>query len=155
MQVKVSIVIPVYNCEAFLPACIDSLRAQTLREIEMIFVCDASPDNSLSILRKAEREDARIRVIAFEKNCGVSAARNAGIEAAEGEFVGFCDSDDWVEPQMYERLYRMALEHQADIAFCRVFKDYADRQENVPLGFGTGTRFDRASIRSTLIPAML
>jgi len=155
MQAKVSIVIPVYNCEEFLPACIDSLRTQTLKEIEMIFVCDASPDQSLSILRKAQQEDDRIQVIVFEKNRGVSAARNAGIEMAKGEFVGFCDSDDWVEPQMYERLYGMALEHQADIAFCRVFKDYANRQENVPLGFDTGTRFDRASIRSTLIPAML
>ena len=155
MQPKVSIIVPVYNCEAFLPACIDSLKNQTLKGIEMIFVCDASPDDSLSILRKAEQADARIRVIAFEENRGVSAARNAGIEAAQGEFVGFCDSDDWVEPQMYGRLYDMALAHQADISFCRVFKDYADRQENVPLGFETGTRFDRAHIRSELIPAML
>ena len=154
-EVKVSVVIPVYNCEAYLPQCIDSLRAQTLEEIEMIFVCDASPDNSLSILRRAEAEDRRIRVIAFEQNRGVSAARNAGIELAQGEYVIFCDSDDWVELQMYERLYAMAREKDADIAFCRVFKDYAHKQENVPLGFATGTRFDRAAIRDTLIPAML
>ena len=102
MQPKVSVIIPVYNCEAFLPQCIDSLRAQTLEEIEMIFVCDASPDDSLSILRRYEQMDERIRVIAFEQNRGVSAARNAGIEVAAGEYVIFCDSDDWVEPQMYE-----------------------------------------------------
>ena len=121
MQPKVSVIVPVYNCEAFLQACIDSLTGQTLEEMEMIFVCDASPDDSLSILRRAEVQDSRIRVIAFEKNRGVSAARNAGIEAAQGEFVGFCDSDDWVEPEMYESLYRTALEHDADISFCRVF----------------------------------
>ena len=155
MQPKVSVIIPVYNCEPFLRACIDSLRAQTLREIELIFVCDASPDHSLDILREAEREDSRIRVIAFAQNCGVSAARNAGLSAAVGEFVGFCDGDDWVEPQMFERLYAMACEHGADVSFCRVVKDYADRTDSVPLGFDTGARFDRAAIRETLIPAML
>lgn len=155
MKPKVSVIIPVYNCEPFLRACIDSLRAQTLREIELIFVCDASPDHSLDILREAEREDSRIRVIAFAQNRGVSAARNAGLSAATGEFVGFCDGDDWVEPQMFERLYAMACEHGADVSFCRVFKDCADRTDNVPLGFDTGARFDREAIRRTLIPAML
>ena len=154
-EIKVSVIVPVYNCEAFLPQCVDSLRAQTLADIEMIFVCDGSPDGSLAVLRGYEKKDSRIRVINFEKNRGVSAARNAGIDAAQGEYVIFCDGDDWVEPQMYQRLYEMAQAHDADIAFCRVFKDYANRQENVPLGFDTGARFDRAAIRDTLIPAML
>ena len=152
---KVSVIVPVYNCEKYLPECIASLRAQTLADIEMIFVCDASPDDSLSILRRAEAEDARIRVIAFPENRGVSAARNAGLDAAAGEYIGFCDSDDWIEPEMFERLYAAAQEKDADISFCRVFKDHPDKQENVPLGFATGTRFDRAAIRDTLIPAML
>ena len=152
---QVSVIVPVYNSEAFLPACIASLRAQTLGEMEFIFVCDGSPDNSLSLLREAERADARVRVIAFPENRGVSAARNAGIEAATGEFIGFCDADDWAEPGMYETLLRAAREADADISFCRVFKDYENRQENVPLGFETGARFDARSIRETLIPAML
>ena len=155
MTPKVSIIIPVYNCAAYLPQCIASLREQTLGQIEMIFVCDASPDNALSILREAEKQDARIRVIAFPENRGVSAARNAGIDAAQGEYIGFCDGDDWAEPPMYARLYEMAKAHDADISFCRVFKDLPDRQQNVPLGFGTGARFDEAAIRETLIPAML
>ncbi len=155
MQPKVSVIIPVYSCEPFLQACVDSLRAQTLHDIELIFVCDASPDHALDILREAEQADSRVRVIAFEQNRGVSAARNAGLALAAGEFVGFCDGDDWVEPQMYARLYSMALERNADVSFCRVFKDYANRTDNVPLGFDTGARFDRQSIRSTLIPAML
>ena len=153
--VRVSVIVPVYNCEAFLPQCIDSLRAQTLEEIEMIFVCDGSPDGSLAVLREYEKKDSRIRVINFEKNRGVSAARNAGIDAAQGDYVIFCDGDDWVEPGMYARLYEMAEACDADIAFCRVFKDYANRQENVPLGFDTGARFDGTAIRDTLIPAML
>ena len=155
MNPKVSIIVPVYNCEKYLPECIASLRRQTLSDIEMIFVCDASPDDSLSILREAERTDARIRVIAFPENRGVSAARNAGLDAATGAYIGFCDSDDWVEPQMFEQLYSAAQEKDADISFCRVFKDHPNKQENVPLGFPTGTRFNRAAIRAALIPAML
>lgn len=155
MPPKVSVIIPVYSCEAFLPACIASLRAQSLMEMEFIFVNDASPDGALSILRAAEREDPRIRVIDFPENRGVSAARNAGLEAAQGEFVGFCDGDDWAEVGMYGTLYRAALERDADISFCRVFKDRGEKSENVPLGFDTGTRFDEGAIRETLIPAML
>ena len=155
MNPKVSVIIPVYRCEAFLPACIASLRAQSLAEMEFIFVNDKSPDDSLSILRAQDMQDPRIRVIDFPENRGVSAARNAGLSVAQGEFVGFCDSDDWVETGMYERLYTAAKNAQADISFCRVFKDRGERSENVPLGFDTGTRFDEASIRETLIPAML
>jgi len=154
-RVKVSVVVPVHNCEVFLPQCIESLMAQTLESLEMIFICDGSPDNSLTVLREYEKKDSRIRVINFEKNRGVSAARNAGIDAASGEYVIFCDGDDWIEPQMYARLYDMAKAHDADISFCRVFKDYENRQENVPLGFATGARFDENAIRETLIPAML
>lgn len=102
---KVSVIIPVYGAEAFLPDCIASLRAQTLRDIELIFICDGSPDHSLAILRKAETLDSRIRVIAFEENQGVSAARNAGLDAARGDYIGFCDGDDWAEPEMVETLY--------------------------------------------------
>ena len=123
---KVSVIIPVYGAEAFLPDCIASLRAQTLRDIELIFICDGSPDHSLAILRKAETLDSRIRVIAFEENQGVSAARNAGLDAARGDYIGFCDGDDWAEPEMVETLYRAAEDNRADISFCRVFKDRGD-----------------------------
>ena len=152
---KVSVIIPVYGAEAFLPDCIASLRAQTLRDIELIFICDGSPDHSLAILRKAETLDSRIRVIAFEENQGVSAARNAGLDAARGDYIGFCDGDDWAEPEMVETLYRAAEDNRADISFCRVFKDRGDKHENVPLGFDDGTVFDREAIGRTLIPAML
>ena len=158
---RVSVIIPVYRCEAMLPACIDSLLGQTLRDMEFIFVCDGSPDGSLALLEQARARDARVKVIAFEENRGVSAARNAGLEAAQGDYVGVCDGDDWIEPQMYERLLGAALEAGADAAFCRVFKDHEDAQgalvscEDVPLGFETGTRFDREAIRDALIPAML
>ena len=152
---RVSVIVPVYNCAAYLGVCIDSLRAQTLRDIELIFVDDASTDGSLSLLRRAQAQDERVRVIAFSENRGVSCARNAGLDAAAGEFVGFCDADDWVEPQMFERLVDAAQQAEADAAFCRVIKERESGAENVPLGFATGTRFDAAAIRDTLIPAML
>ena len=152
---KVSVIVPVYNCESYLPACIASLRAQTLEDIELIFVDDASSDGSLSLLRAAQAEDARVRVIAFAENRGVSAARNAGLDAAAGEFVGFCDADDWVEPQMFARLLAAAQAADADASFCRVIKERESGAENVPLGFDTGARFDGPAIRDTLIPAML
>ena len=155
MNPKVSVIVPVYGAEAFLPTCISSLRAQTLRDIELIFVCDGSPDHSLAILRRVEPLDSRIRVIAFEENQGVSAARNAGLDAARGDYIGFCDGDDWAEPQMYETLLRAAEEAGADVAFCRVFKDRGEARENVPLGFDDGTVFSREEIGRTLIPAML
>ena len=139
MNPKVSVIVPVYGAEAFLPTCISSLRAQTLRDIELIFVCDGSPDHSLAILRRVESLDSRIRVMAFEENQGVSAARNAGLDAARGDYIGFCDGDDWAEPQMYETLLRAAEEAGADVAFCRVFKDRGAAREDVPLGFDDGT----------------
>ena len=144
---KVSVIVPVYNCEAYLPACIASLRAQTFKDIELIFVDDASSDGSLALLRLAQAEDARVRVIAFPENRGVSAARNAGLDAAAGEFVGFCDADDWVERGMFARLYDAATAADADAAFCRVIKERSSVAENVPLGFDTGARFDEAAIR--------
>ena len=155
MNPKVSVIVPVYGAEAFLPTCISSLRAQTLRDIELIFVCDGSPDHSLAILRRVEPLDSRIRVIAFEENQGVSAARNAGLDAARGDYIGFCDGDDWAEPQMYETLLRAAEKAGADVAFCRVFKDRGEAREDVPLGFDDGTVFSREEIGRTLIPAML
>ena len=119
MNPKVSVIVPVYGAEAFLPTCISSLRAQTLRDIELIFVCDGSPDHSLAILRKVEPLDSRIRVIAFEENQGVSAARNAGLDAARGEYVYFLDSDDVPRAEALWRLTQAAREKRLDMAKAR------------------------------------
>jgi glycosyltransferase involved in cell wall biosynthesis len=113
---KVSVIIPVHNTEPYLRRCLDSVTGQTLRDIEIICVNDASPDNSGEILREYAAKDGRVRVIEFEKNRGVSAARNAGIDAARGEYIGFVDSDDWVDLEFYEKLYAKARETGADIA---------------------------------------
>ncbi|MDR2407788.1 MAG: glycosyltransferase [Bacteroidales bacterium] len=112
---KISIIVPVWNVEKYLRRCLDSLCGQTLKEIEIITINDCSPDNSLAILHEYAAKDNRVRIINFDKNSGVSVARNAGLDAAEGEYVGFVDPDDAVEPKFYETLYRKAKDRGADI----------------------------------------
>ena len=113
----ISVVVPVYNVEKYLPKCLDSLLAQSWQELEIIVVDDGSPDNSWDIMQEYARRDSRVRPIR-QKNGGLSAARNAGVEAARGEWIGFLDSDDYVAPEMYERLYRAAAEQGAQMAVC-------------------------------------
>lgn len=100
----VSIVVPVYNVEQYLPKCLDSLINQTLKNIEIICVNDGSTDGSLDILKEYEKKDTRIRIIC-KKNGGQSSARNMGMAVARAEYMGFLDSDDWVEPDTYECAY--------------------------------------------------
>ena len=111
---KVSIIIPIYNTERYLRKCLDSVCGQTLQDTEIICVNDCSPDNSLSILEEYSRNDNRIKVINFAKNKGVSVARNAGIKAASGEYIGFVDSDDFIDLDFYEKLYNKAVKTNAD-----------------------------------------
>ena len=117
-DIKLSIIIPVYNVEAYLQDCIDSLVNQTMQDIELIFVNDASPDGSLGILLENEKKHPdMIRVINSEKNLMQGGARNLGIKAARAPYVGFVDSDDFVHPKMYEKLYQKAV--GCDVAFGR------------------------------------
>ncbi|MDR2160688.1 MAG: glycosyltransferase, partial [Desulfovibrio sp.] len=112
---KVSVIIPVYNTEPYLRRCLDSVCGQTLREIEIICVNDGSTDGSLEILREYAQKDSRVKVIELEENKGAGAARNAGIDAARGEYIGFVDSDDYVDLDFYETLYVKAQETQAEV----------------------------------------
>ena len=116
-QILVSVLVPVYNVEKYLPACLDSILAQTLYQIEIICVNDGSTDSSLSILQEYEKKDSRIRVLSQE-NHGLGSARNAGINAAKGKYIGFVDSDDTIEPEMYEKMYLAAKKEQADLVMC-------------------------------------
>ena len=117
-NVKVSVIVPVYNVAPYLARCLDSLVGQTLHDIEIICIDDKSTDNSLEILRRYAKQDKRVRVIALEQNSGVSTARNAGIDAARGEYLGFVDSDDFVDTDFYEKLYMAAHAADADMARC-------------------------------------
>lgn len=152
---KVSIVVPVYNGARFLKECLDSLLSQTLRDVEVIVVDDASTDSTPTVLSDYRRRDPRVVVLTQDKNTGVSGARNRGIEAAQGEYVGFCDADDWIEPPMFEILYDAAKRREADVSFCGVYKNLERRAVQVDLPFADGACFDARGIRETLVPAML
>ena len=114
---KISIIIPVYNAEEELNRCVDSIICQTEQDIEIILVDDGSDDESMHICQKYSKEDFRVKVI-HQKNAGVSAARNRGIEIALGEYIGFVDSDDWIEPDMFEKLLQEAENNDADVVMC-------------------------------------
>ena len=113
-QPKVSIIVPVYNAEKYLERCINSLKHQTLEDIEIILADDSSTDSSLEICEKARTEDSRIKVI-HKANEGAGMARNAALEIATGEYIGFLDSDDFVERDMFETLYNKAIQYNSDL----------------------------------------
>jgi len=104
-EIKISVVMPVYNTKKYLKRSIQSVLDQTLKEIELICVDDASTDDSLSILYQFKKKDSRVKVFHFNKNQGPSIARNKGIEMATGEFIGFMDDDDYMDKRFYENSY--------------------------------------------------
>ena len=118
---KVSVIVPVFNAAPYLRRCLDSLFAQTLRAIEIICVDDGSTDGSGGILDACAARDARLRVV-HRSNAGAGAARNAGLDLATGEYLFFCDADDFAAPEMLERLYARAAEQDADVVLTgRIF----------------------------------
>ncbi len=120
-QQKISIIVPVYNTEAYLPACVETLLAQTHENLELIFVDDGSTDGSGATLDAYAQRDARVRVL-HKPNGGVSSARNAGIDAATGAYIGFVDSDDTVEPTYCETLLRAFSDHpEIGVSICNRF----------------------------------
>ena len=114
---KISVIVPVYNCDPYVEQCIRSILAQSYTDLEIICVNDGSTDDSGTILDKLACEDARIRVI-HQKNAGASAARNMGIDLATGDLITFVDSDDIIEPDMYETLLPYFDEKNVDIVHC-------------------------------------
>lgn len=130
---ELSIIVPVYKVEKYLPKCIDSILAQTFRDFELILIDDGSPDNCGAICDDYAARDSRIKVI-HQENAGVSAARNAGLDIATGTYLGFVDSDDWIEPEMYETMIAAAKEKNVDVVVCDVMvNDDAGNFENLTI----------------------
>lgn len=122
-EIKVSVTIPVYNTSKYLRCCLDSLSSQTLNPMEFILVDDGSTDDSGNICDEYAKRDRRFRVI-HQMNGGSAVARQTGLDAARGEYVIVCDSDDWTDPDMYERLYMAAKNADADMAICGYYVEY-------------------------------
>lgn len=114
---KISIIVPIYNLAPWLGRCVESILAQTCENLEVILVDDGSGDDSLAIAREFARQDSRVKVI-HQENAGVTAARLRGVEEATGDWIGFVDGDDELEPQMYARLLENAHTYGADISHC-------------------------------------
>ena len=121
----ITVIVPVYNSEKFLEPCINSITAQSYNHLEILCINDGSTDSSLDILRQMACSDPRIKVFSQE-NAGVSSARNTGLNMAKGEYVTFVDSDDELEPDMYEVLLNLAEKYHADVAHCGYKKIHLD-----------------------------
>ena len=135
---KISVIIPVYNVEKYLHRCVDSILNQSLQDFEIILVNDGSTDSSPEICDQYAQQDNRIRVI-HKKNARVAAARNDGIKAAKGEFISLIDSDDWIEPTMFEEMYSTANQFGCDFVMCDLAKKGKDIEytvsQPIPKGF--------------------
>ena len=124
---KVSIIVPVYNVEEYLEKCLDSLVNQTLNDIEIIIVNDGSPDNSKKIMETYEKKYPKKIKCFYNENKGVAEARNFGIKKASADLIGFVDSDDWVELDMFEKLYNKSVAGNFDVTICGLNYIYPDK----------------------------
>ena len=117
MEPLISVIVPIYNAEQYIDRCLKSILKQTYSNLEVLLIDDGSSDGSSSICKQYELSDNRVHYY-HQHNSGVSAARNKGLDIAKGEYIGFCDADDWIESDMYEVLYSMINSSQSDIAIC-------------------------------------
>ena len=123
MNEKISVIIPIYNVEKYLPKCINSVLNQTYSNLEIILVNDGSTDSCKQICEEYKKLDNRIKII-NKKNGGLSDARNYGIEASTGNYIAFLDSDDWIDKKLYMTLYKIIKRYDADISVCNFKKSY-------------------------------
>ena len=120
-DIKVSVIIPVYNVEKYLRQCLDSVVNQTFKDIEIIIVNDCSPDNSLQIIKEYQQKDDRIVLVNLKQNLGLGFARNEGLKIAKGKYITFVDSDDWVTKSFIEVLYNNILKSNCDFVSINCF----------------------------------
>jgi glycosyltransferase involved in cell wall biosynthesis len=126
MSNLISIIVPVYNMERYLDRCVSSIVNQTYKNLEIILVDDGSTDSSPQMCEDYAKNDARIKAV-HKENGGLSDARNAGLKIATGNYIGYVDSDDWIEPNMYERMINACIDNDAEMALCRYFREYDDK----------------------------
>lgn len=129
---KISIIVPVYKVEEYLPQCIESLINQTCQNIEIILVNDGSPDNSGKICDEYATKDERIKVV-HQRNAGLSGARNKGLKISSGDYIMFLDSDDWLSPEACENAIESAIDNHADIVFWGYIKVFSQRSLKIHL----------------------
>ena len=151
---KLSIIIPVYNGERHLQRCLDSIFKQSFKDFEVILVNDGSKDNTKKICDENVALDDRVKAV-HKANGGTSSARNAGIKAATGDYIGFVDSDDWLDPDMYQNMYAKAVKHDVDLVISdhrRVFEDGSSFEVRQPIREGY---YDKSEMIKEYFPCLL
>ena len=158
-QPKVSVIVPIYNVEQYIEKCVRSLMEQTLEDIEFIFVNDCTPDDSMTVLRRILKEyPARVpqvKIVELKENNGSAAARITGVNTARGEYIIHCDSDDWVEHTIYECMYALAKEQDADMVWCDYYCEDVDNSEVISLRFSCDSIAYVKGIMTMKIPGFL
>lgn len=142
-MILVSVIIPVYNSSKYLVECLDSVTSQTLQEIEIICINDGSTDNSLEIIKEFHKKDSRIKFI-HQKNQGVSAARNAGLDLATGKYIGFVDADDSIDDSFYENLYNISNKEECSVVYSNTLSERVDLEKNM--------LYEKQILRESLLP---
>ena len=156
----ISVVIPAYNVEAYIERCVNSVRNQTVENIEIILIDDGSPDRSPVLCDQYAEKDRRVRVI-HKKNGGLASARNRGITVATGKYIFFLDSDDWLEKDGLQQLYELAQKYQVDFVRYRALRtEWPGLERNVPCRVETvremqGGIYDRKRILQEIYPRLL
>ena len=127
---KVSVIVPVFKAERYIGRCAESLFGQTLEDMEFVFVDDCTPDDSLGVLQRVldayPARKAQVKIMHHERNAGSAAARITGLKNVTGDFVGWCDSDDFVESDMYASLYEKSMKEGLDMVFCDYFRTFGE-----------------------------
>lgn len=147
MAIKVSVVLPTYNAEKYLRKCVESIINQTLKDIEIIIVNDGSKDKSYEIAKEIQNIDNRI-IIINQENKGISEARNAGLKIANGEYIAFIDSDDWVEKEMFFNMYNYANANNCDVVQCNYTIRSDESYKNIKSTIPTNRLLNREEINT-------
>ena len=156
-MIEVSVITPVYNTAPWLKRCIESVLAQTIRDIEVICVDDGSTDGSTQLLKEAAAGDSRIQPV-FLRHQGVSTARNMALDRAVGEYIFFLDSDDWIDPDHLEAMLRLARKGNLDVvvntSFVKEFDDHTEAGDTFGLSAGEGAYYPSAQVQSHVLSAL-
>lgn len=150
---QISVIVPVYNAEQYLERCVKSILNQTLKSIEVILIDDGSPDNCPSICDDFAKKDERIKVF-HQENAGVAAARNVGIRKAQGDYITFVDSDDYLEPEMYAEMFQKAKDYNCDVVMCDCKKEFGKISSIYTHSIREGY-YDRNQIEKEYFPQLL
>lgn len=149
----ISVIVPVYKIEEYLRQCLESLSAQTLDDMEIVIVDDGSPDGCPEICDEYAAKDARMKVV-HKQNGGLLSARKAGVAASSGDYIGFVDGDDWVEPETFMNMHNAIIKYSPDMVLSDFLSDFGERREPSDQCFEEGF-YDRARLESEIFPKML